>query len=138
VVMRNTGGLAVSDTTITDPLSSNLTYLDGDSGCNYDSTSRIVTCTVGSIAANSQVQRSFRARISVAGTTAISNTATVASTNGQKDTCSVQVDATGQVVVPSPEAPTELPTAGVMEVTTGTLGIGLILLILGGLGLLLL
>lgn len=138
VVMRNTGGLAVSDTTITDPLSSNLTYLDGDSGCNYDSTSRIVTCTVGSIAANSQVQRSFRSRISAAGTTAISNTATVASTNGQKDTCSVQVDATGQVVVPSPEAPTELPTAGVMEVTTGTLGIGLILLILGGLGLLLL
>lgn len=138
VVMRNTGGLAVSDTTITDPLSSNLTYLDGDSGCNYDSTSRIVTCTVGSIAANSQVQRSFRARISAAGTTAISNTATVASTNGQRDTCSVQVDATGQVVVPSPEAPTELPTAGVMEVTTGTLGIGLILLILGGLGLLLL
>ncbi len=136
--MRNTGGIAVSDTTFTDKLSSNLTYIDGDSGCSYDATTRIVTCTVGSIAADSRVQRSFRARISVAGTTAISNTAEVSSTNGQRDSCSVEVDATGRVIVPSPEAPSELPQAGVMEVTTGTLGVGIILLILGGLGLLLL
>lgn len=138
VVMRNTGGAAVSDTTVTDKLSSNLTYLDGDSGCSYDSSSRTVTCTVGTLAANSEAQRSFRARIAVAGTTSIANTAEVSSTNGQRDSCSIQVDATGKVVVPSPTAPAELPEAGVMEITTGTLGAGLLLLILGGLGLLLL
>lgn len=138
VVMRNTGGVAVSDTTVTDKLSSNLTYLDGDSGCSYDSLSRTVTCTVGTLAANSEAQRSFRARITVAGTTSIANTAEVSSTNGQRDSCSIQVDATGKVVVPSPTAPAELPEAGVMEITTGTLGAGLLLLILGGLGLLLL
>lgn len=138
VVMRNTGGAAVSDTTVTDKLSSNLTYLDGDSGCSYDSATRTVSCTVGSLAANSEAQRSFRARITVAGTTSIANTAEVSSTNGQRDSCSIQVDATGKVVVPSPTAPAELPEAGVMEITTGTLGAGLLLLILGGLGLLLL
>ena len=138
VVMRNTGGAAVSDTTITDKLSNNLTYLDGDSGCSYESTTRTVTCSVGSLAANSEAQRSFRTRIAVAGTTSIANTAEVSSTNGQRDSCSIQVDATGKVIIPSPTAPAELPEAGVMEVTTGTLGAGLLLLILGGLGLLLL
>lgn len=138
VVMRNTGGEAVSDTTVTDKLSSNLTYLDGDSGCSYDSATRNVSCTVGTLAANSEAQRSFRARITVAGTTSIANTAEVSSTNGQRDSCSIQVDATGKVIVPSPTAPAELPEAGVMEITTGTLGTGLLLLILGGLGLLLL
>lgn len=137
VVIRNTGGQAVSDTTITDRLSGNLTYLDGDSDCAYDSTSRIVTCTVGSLGAQSEAQRSFRARISVAGLTAIANTAEVTSTNGQRDSCSVETDATGKVVTPPPEAPSELPEAGVFAVTTGTLGVGLLFLILGGLGLLL-
>lgn len=138
VVARNTGAVAVSDTTITDKLSSNLTYVDGDSGCSYDGASRTVTCTIGSLAANSEAQRSFRARIAVAGTTSISNTAEVSSTNGQRDSCSVQVDATGKIVVPSPQAPTELPEAGVFEVTTGTMAVGVLLLILGALGLLLL
>lgn len=138
VKLRNTGGAAVSDTTITDKLSGNLTYIDGDSGCNYDGTSRNVTCSVGTLGANSETQRSFRARITTAGTTSILNTAEVSSTNGQKDSCSIKVDATGKVVVPSPSAPSELPVAGVMEVTTGTLGVGLLLLIVGGLGLLLL
>ncbi|KKU26166.1 MAG: Serine/threonine kinase [Microgenomates group bacterium GW2011_GWA2_46_16] len=137
VVTRNTGALALSDTTITDQLSSNLTYMDGDSGCTYDSASRVVTCTMGAIAAASEAQRSFRAKLNVAGMTAITNTAEISSTNGQRDSCSVRVDATGKVIVPLSVAPTALPEAGVFEITTGTLGIGLIFLILGTLGLLL-
>lgn len=137
VVTRNTGSQALSDTIITDKLSSNLTYQDGDSGCMYDSASRVVTCTVGAIAGRSEAQRSFRAKLSVAGMTAVTNTAEVSSTNGQRDSCSVEVDVAGKIVVPTPEAPTALPAAGVFEVTTGTLGIGLIFLILGTLGLLL-
>ncbi|MFH1244121.1 MAG: hypothetical protein V1487_00895 [bacterium] len=137
VVTRNTGSQVLSDTTITDKLSSNLTYMDGDSGCTYDSASRVVTCIIGAVAGGSEAQRSFRAKIAVAGTTSIANTAEVSSTNGQRDSCSVKVDATGKIVVPTPEAPTALPEAGVFEVTTGTLGIGLLFLILGTLGLLL-
>ncbi len=137
VIARNTGGMSVSDTTVTDKLSSNLTYIDGDSGCSYDGASRVVNCSMGTLAANSEAQRSFRARITVAGTTSIMNTAEVSSTNGQRDSCSIQVDATGRIVVPSPSAPSELPEAGVMEVTTVTIGVGLLLLIVGSLGLLL-
>ena len=126
------------DTTITDKLSENLAYLDGDSGCVYDSTTRIVTCTIGTLSPNSEAQRSFRVKVSVAGTTSVANTAEVLSTNGQRDTCSVRIDATGKVVTTSTPEPTSLPVAGVFEVTAGTIGASLLLLILGGLGLLLL
>ena len=138
VVAKNSGGNSAPDTTITDTLSSNLTYLDGDSGCTYDSTTRVVTCTIGALSPNSEAQRSFRAKVvNVSSTTSVSNTAEVSSTNGQRDSCSVKIDATGRVIVPPSAAPTSLPQAGIFEVTAGTLGIGLLLLILGGLGLLL-
>lgn len=138
VVVKNTGGNSVPDTTITDKLSANLTYVDGDTGCSYDSTTRVVTCTIGALASNSEAQRTFRVSVNVAGgTTSVSNTAEVSSTNGQRDSCSVQIDATGKVVVPPSPIPTALPQAGVFEVTAGTIGVGLLLLILGGLGLLL-
>ena len=135
---KNAGGNSAPDTTITDTLSSNLTYVDGDSGCTYDSTSRVVTCTIGTLSPNSEAQRSFRAKVNVAGTTSVANTAEVTSTNGQRDSCSIQISATGQVItsVASP-IPTALPVAGVFEVTEGTIGVGLLLLIAGGLGLLL-
>lgn len=134
---KNAGGNSVPDTTITDKLSTNLTYIDGDTGCTYDSTSRVVTCTIGTLAANSEAQRSFRAKVSVAGTTSVANTAEVSSTNGQRDSCSVQIDATGKVTVAASPAPSALPVAGVFEVTAGTLGVGLLLLLAGALGILL-
>lgn len=138
VVAKNTGGSTVPDTTITDKLSANLTYLDGDTGCSYDSASRVVTCTIGALASKSEAQRTFRVSVNVAGgTTAVANTAEVSSTNGQRDSCSVQIDATGKVVVQPSPVPTALPQAGVFEVTAGTIGVGFLLLILGGLGLLL-
>ena len=137
VVAKNTGGNSVPDTTITDKLSSNLTYLDGDTGCTYDTTTRVVTCTIGTLAAGSEAQRSFRVKVSASGTTAIANTAEVSSTNGQRDSCSITMDATGAVVVAPSPVPTALPVAGVFEVTVGTVGIGLLLLLGGVLGLLL-
>lgn len=137
IVSKNTGGNSVPDTTVTDKLSDNLTYVDGDSGCTYDSSTRIVTCTIGSLSANSEAQRSFRAKVAVAGVTSVANTAEVSSTNGQRDSCSVSIDATGKVTVTPSPAPTALPVAGVFEVTAGTIGIGLLLLLAGALGLLL-
>jgi len=138
VVSKNAGGSSVPDTTITDKLSENLTYVDGDSGCTYDSSTRVVTCTIGSLSPNSEAQRSFRAKVNVAGTTtAVANTAEVSSTHGQRDSCSVSINAAGKVVTTSTTTPTSLPVAGVFEVTAGTIGASLLLLILGGLGLLL-
>ena len=138
IVTRNNGGNSVPDTTITDRLSTNLTYVDGDSGCGYDSNTRTVTCTIGTLSPNSEAQRSFRASVTVAGTTSVANTAEVTSTNGQRDSCSVSIDATGRVSVVSSPAPTALPVAGVFEVTALPLTLGLLLLIIGGLGLLVL
>jgi fimbrial isopeptide formation D2 family protein len=139
IIAKNTGGNNVPDATITDKLSSNLTYVDGDTGCTYDSATRVVTCTIGTLAASSEAQRSFRATVSAAGNTSIANTAEVSSTNGQRDSCSITMDSTGKVVVnvPSP-VPTSLPVAGVFEVTVGTIGAGVLLLVAGALGLLLL
>lgn len=137
VVARNTGGTSVPSMTITDVLSGNLTYLDGDSGCSYDSANRRVTCIVGDMNPGAEVQRNFRVRVNVSGTTSVANTAEVSSTNGQRDSCSIEIDATGKVSAPPSSAPSALPEAGVFEVTTGTLGIGFIFLLLGGLGLLL-
>lgn len=138
VVAKNAGGNSAPDTTITDTLSSNLTYVDGDSGCTYEATSRVLTCTIGTLSANSEAQRSFRAKVSVAGTVSVANTAEVSSTNGQRDSCSVKIDATGKVVVTEASSvPTALPVAGVFEVTALPLGIGLLLLVAGALGILL-
>lgn len=138
VIAKNTGGNSVPDTTVTDTLSNTLTYVDGDTGCTYDASSRVVTCTIGALSAGSEASRSFRARVNTMGITSVANTAEVASTNGQRDSCSVVIDATGKVVVPPSTPPSALPVAGVFEVTAGTLGAGVIFLILGGLGLLLL
>lgn len=138
IIAKNTGGSSVPEATITDKLSSNLTYVDGDSGCSYDAATRVVTCTIGTLAAGSEAQRSFRATVNVAGTTAIANTAEVSSTNGQRDSCSITMDATGKVVIQPSPVPTTLPQAGVFEVTLGTIGAGLLLLIAGTVGLLLL
>lgn len=137
VVTKNVGGNSAPDTTITDVLASSLTYVDGDSGCIYDTTTRTVTCTIGTLSANSEAQRSFRVQVAATGTVSIANTAEVTSTNGQRDSCSVRVDATGKIIVAASPAPTTLPVAGVFQVTAGTVGVGFILLILGVLGLLL-
>jgi uncharacterized repeat protein (TIGR01451 family) len=138
VISKNAGGNSAPETMITDKLSTNLTYVDGDSGCTYDSSTRVVTCTIGTLSPNSEAQRSFRAKVSATGTVSVANTAEVTSTNGQRDSCSIQVNAAGQVITVSPSPiPSALPQAGVFEVTVGTLGVGLLLLILGGLGLLL-
>lgn len=137
IVTKNAGGNSVPDTTITDKLSESLTYIDGDSGCSYDTATRIVTCTIGTLSPNSEAQRSFRAKVTVTGTQSVANTAEVSSTNGQRDSCSVRIDATGKVVTVSTPAPTALPVAGVFEVTAGTLGIGLLFLLAGALGILL-
>lgn len=137
VTAKNTGGSTVPETTMTDTLSSNLTYLDGDSGCTYDSATRVVTCAIGTLAANSEAQRSFRATVNVSGATSIANTAEIASTNGQRDSCSIRVDANGVIIAQPSPVPTALPVAGVFEVTAGTLGIGLLLLLAGALGILL-
>lgn len=138
VLARNNGGNSAPDTTITDQLSSNLTYVDGDSACAYDNGTRVVTCTVGTLAGTSEAGRSFRVKVNVTGATSVANTADVSSSNGQRSSCSVQINATtGQVVTPPSSAPTALPVAGVFEVTAGTLGIGVFFLIAGALGLLL-
>lgn len=138
IIAKNHGGSSVPDTKFTDTLSSNLTFIDSDSDCTYDSSTRTVTCSIGSLAAGAQAQRSIRARINVSSNTSIANTAEVFSSNGQRNSCSVQLDATGKVVVPPSPAPTSLPQAGVFEVTAGTIGVGVVFLILGALGLLLL
>ncbi len=139
ITSHNSGGNSAPDTTITDTLSNTLTYLDGDNGCTYDSSTRLVTCTIGALAGSSDAARSFRAKVTLNGTgaTSVANTATVASTNGQSSSCSVQINSTGQVIVPPSAAPSALPVAGVFEVTAGTLGVGMILLLAGALGLLL-
>lgn len=138
IKVKNNGGVTVPDTKITDTLSSNLTFVDGDSDCTYESSTRVLTCTIGTLAAGAQAQRTFRATINSASNTSVANTAEVYSTNGQRDSCSVQLSTTGKVVTTvASVAPSALPQAGVFEVTAGTLGIGLLLLILGGVGLLL-
>lgn len=135
---KNNGGVSVPDTKITDVLSANLTFIDADSDCTYDSASRTVTCSIGTLAAGAQAQRTIRAKINVSSNSSIANTADVYSSNGQRDSCSVQLSANGKVVAPSAAAPSSLPEAGVFEVTVGTIGVGVVLLIAGALGLLLL
>lgn len=137
IVIANTGDGEVPATTIDDTLSSNLTYLDASSGCNYDSTSRKVSCAVGTVPGNTETSKSIRVQVVTAGTSSINNKADVYSTNGQRDICEITVSTTGEIVQPPSPIPTALPEAGVMEVTTGTIGVGIIFLLLGALGLLL-
>lgn len=142
IIAKNNGGVSTPDTKITDVLSTSLTFVDADSDCVYDSATRTITCSMGTLNAGAQTQRSFRARITATSTTSIANKADVFSSNGQRDTCEVKLDAAGKVVPPSATvyssaAPTSLPQAGVFEVTAGTIGVGLLFLILGAVGLLL-
>lgn len=139
IIAKNNGGVSTPDTKITDVLSTSLTFIDSDADCSYDSATRTITCNMGTLNAGAQTQRSFRAQITTTSSTSIANKADVFSSNGQRDTCEVKLDATGKVVSSSAPsvAPTSLPVAGVFEVTAGTMGVGLLFLILGALGLLL-
>ena len=142
IIAKNNGGVSTPDTKITDVLSTSLTFVDSDSDCAYDSATRTITCVMGTLNAGAQTQRSFRAQITTTSSTSIANSADVFSSNGQRDTCSVNLDTAGKVVPPSAAvyssaAPTSLPVAGVFEVTAGTIGVGLLFLILGAVGLLL-
>ncbi|MEI6690253.1 MAG: hypothetical protein WCL07_00725 [bacterium] len=142
IAAKNQGGASASDVVISDVLSSSLTYVDSDKDCTYAASSRKVTCTIGTLAGGVETSRSIRVKIGISSSTSIENTAEVFSTNGQRDTCSVKVDASGKVIT-SVETKvstvtTKLPTAGVFEVTVGTLGAGVVLLLLGALGLLVL
>lgn len=139
IIAKNNGGVSTPDTKITDVLSTSLTFVDSDADCSYDSATRTITCNMGTLNAGAQTQRSFRAQITTTSSTSIANKAEVFSSNGQRDTCEVKLDAAGKVVSSSAPsaAPTSLPVAGVFEVTAGTMGVGLLFLILGALGLLL-
>ncbi|MFH2019448.1 MAG: hypothetical protein ABII80_02445 [bacterium] len=150
--VANNGGVAVSDTTITDVLASNLVFKDADPDCSYASGTRTVTCALGALAADTKISRSIRVTVNVTGTQTVENEAEVTSTNGQSGSCKITVSADGEVlhsstpssapkasvIAAASEAPTELPEAGVFSVTANTLGVGLLLLIAGALGLLLL
>lgn len=156
VAVANDGDQAASDVLITDTLPSSVTYVDSDSECSHDASTGIVSCDLGALAVGGEDSSSIR--VTVASSGSISNTANISSTNGQTDTCSITIDADGSTTpTPSPtptptpatsstptpttsasSAPSELPEAGIMTFTTGTIGAGVLLLLLGVLGLLVL
>lgn len=137
VVAANHGSASIESVQIIDTLSSNLTYMDASDGCSYDSITRVVTCEVGTLPGDTETSKSIRVQVSVAGNDSINNTAEVVGDNGQQDSCSITVSATGEIEQPPSPTPTSLPEAGIMEVTTSTLSVGILLLVVGTLGLLL-
>ncbi|GEM_PF-3618850 len=144
IVAGNHGGLAASDVvTVTDTLGTAVEFVDSESSCSYTASNRKVSCTLGAIAGGAEKAVSFRVSVVSAGSKAVANTATVSSTNGQTDSCTIAISSTGIVQSPTPNPspsspPEELPTAGIMSFTTGTIGAGILLLLLGALGLLML
>lgn len=156
---NNVGDVDAEDVVITDILPSSVAYVDSGSECSYDTSTRTIVCDLGIVAAGGTESSSIRVEVLTAGTSVVSNTATITSSNGQDSSCSVEVSASEPdgSPPPSPEPspdpsstpdssppvvegsppPSELPEAGIMTFTTGTVGIGLLLLLIGMLGILL-
>jgi hypothetical protein len=76
-------GTATTSATITDVLTGNnldqLTYVDSDSGCSYNSSSRTVSCTIANVAPTKAFGRAVRVTVAsdTANGTVIANTATL-------------------------------------------------------------
>ncbi len=139
VVVRNDGGGELTGVMINDKLSTAVEFEDADGGCSYKSTTRELSCEVGSLSEGMEGAKSFRVKVLSAGRDAIANTAEVTSEDGQSASCSIVLDSEGKVVPPpSPSpvaaAPSALPNAGIMEITTRRMGWGVGLILLGLLG----
>jgi uncharacterized repeat protein (TIGR01451 family) len=94
--------------TITDTLSTNVTYVDGSSTCQYTSSNRRVTCTMS----NTSTSAKYRVSINSTATGTIGNTATVTPTGGAGSTCSFSLVVQGSTPSPTPSpTPTGTPTA---------------------------
>lgn len=165
---KNLGTLTSSGGEIVDELPSEVTFLDNETtgtnyaaaGCLYDLTSHTLTCPIGEMTVDSGTNFSFEVQINEdASSGAFTNSFTLTSDEGLVSTCDVDLEILGTSTptptpstpasstpspTPTPSAPTtspvpsELPAAGIMTFTTGTVGAGALLLLLGMLGLLLL
>lgn len=138
---------------VEDILDANLQFVDSADECTYTSTTRKLTCRLTDLGTRPNSSILFRARVSdaaVVGST-IANTGTFTNTdNALTKNCSKNLTVSAAEIVSSPPpstiaeapaeaspVPSELPEAGIMTFTTGTVGIGILLVILGLLGVLL-
>ncbi|HAV15059.1 MAG TPA: hypothetical protein DCX25_01900 [Candidatus Pacebacteria bacterium] len=86
----------------TDVLSTQLTFVDGGSGCTYEQSNRTVTCHTGNML--SSFMSWFRVRINDSATGKITNTATITPGGSDPSSCSVEI------TISSAPTPTPTPT----------------------------
>lgn len=99
---NNTGNTTLSDVTITDVLNGEhqdlLSFVSGNNGCAYSSTSKTVTCTIATIAASSSSEVSFKVKLAAnaANGQVIKNKCKVKSGNLESE-CNSEITVSGTV-----------------------------------------
>lgn len=109
-------GINIQPVTFTDVLPSSLTFVDADNNCNYDTTTRTVTCT-------DTTGRGFRVRVNDV-TGELQNTAVVQGAN-ENSSCSVKL------LVEASFTPTPLPNTALISDTVDLAILGMVLILSG-------
>lgn len=118
---KNTGTTVVNSASFTDVLPSQVSFLDADSGCSYNSSTRTVTCNLNNVAVGESSQRAVRVQVSdtaVAGS--LINKASLQASGVDTSTCqialNIQTSTNTPTSSPTPTTSTSSPTPTV----TGT------------------
>lgn len=122
VAYQNTGTSAASGVTITDVLPAGLEFRDAGTGCTYSSSTRTVTCNIGTVNAGGSSQKAIRVRVlTSAAIGSFTNTGTLNSTEGTASTCQISLAVSAATSTPTPTgSPTSTPTATPTGTTTPT------------------
>ncbi len=108
ITYENTGTGAASSAIITDVLPSNLDFVDADSDCTYESSTKTVTCDLGSVAAGVSSQKSIRVKVeSATASGGFVNNAIISADGVEDSECEISLDV--QISTPTP-TPTTTPT----------------------------
>lgn len=117
---KNTGNAVINSASFTDTLPSQVSFLDADKGCTYDSSTRTVTCTLGNVAVGGMSQKAVRVRVSssaVAGS--FTNKAVLQASSVANSDCQISLNIQSSESTPTP-APDVTPTASATPAPTAT------------------
>ncbi len=105
---KNTGNAVVNSASFTDTLPSQVSFLDADKGCTYNSGTRTVTCTLGDVAVGGASQKAVRVQISdSAAAGSFTNKAVLQASSVADSNCQISLN-----VQSSESTPTPTPTPG--------------------------
>lgn len=121
---KNTGNAVINSASFTDTLPSQVSFLDADKGCTYNSGTKTVTCALGNVAVGAVSQKAVRVQVSSsAAAGSFTNKAVLQASSVANSDCQISLNIQSSETTPTPTptpAPDATPTASATPAPTAT------------------